>query len=184
VPDAMLAIAAGSMAELSIADVHSTSVCFIQMDTLTLVLRWSALAQHSISLHAVEHIVQVPKRQQTASLTCKITRRFSRSSCGSSSTLVQEVSKGHEASSEIHMQYRDRDGVLRTLALQLPTPQVAEDWSRALQAVLTSLPGDTAYRRWALSCMESAHGAMSLPRSRLGVLLNRVSRVSNSALTA
>jgi len=71
------------------------------------------------------------------------------------------------------MQYRDRDGVLRTLALQLPTPQVAEDWSRALQAVLTSLPGDTAYRRWALSCMESAHGAMSLPRSRLGVLLNR-----------
>jgi hypothetical protein len=81
---------------------------------------------------------------------------------------------------EIRMSYRDKRGLSRILVLAMREPE-AKEWHVALQRVVAAACtacSSSAYRTWAVSCMESACGIGqlgSIHRSKLRAIFARVS---------
>ena len=196
-PDALLPVATGTLAELSIAGVCPAVTCFLQLDLPTLVLRWSPLSEHCLFLQTVEdlRLEERPAKHRSRRFSL-IPSRLSRPSPPASNRVtsarqepsgekqprrlsLRSFSKKRSHTSWLLMSYRDMQGLSRVLVLTLPSVEAAV-WHRVLSNVLVSastIPASVAHRRWALSCMESVgwHGATGLiRRSDFFALLNRV----------
>ena len=186
VPDAVLPVTVGQVADLYIGGVFPRATCFVHVDLDLLAICWAPA--HYISLQTVIEVKQVRSKPQQSYFF----RRTSASSLPSvdslssmpdkrRSSIVGAIASGVESLSNskhrhaVHISYSSQGGVSRVLELQTALAE-ASKWTKGLQALLEMIPrtAPPEHWRWTTSCMAatSARGASGrLRRSELRFLV-------------
>ena len=203
VPDLMLPIVKGGVADLHIDGVFPRTKCFVQVDLEASVIRWTQ--EVFISLHAIRDVSFDKPKKRLSLISNKMAVRIRRLSAvtgragpqsaeasveGESpvarpsrpsrlsrlATVINITSHANKPS-KLHISYTDRGGVSRVLELNLHSHNAAE-WKQGLNALLKLMPrsASPAHWWWGLSCMAatSERGASAfLRQSELRSLLRR-----------
>ena len=159
------------------------TACSLQMDLPALMLRWSLLRSHSVSLLAIAEVsadartsgISAPTSGGSASGLVGVSGHPSTRPIALVRQLTQRLGSARVT---LRVRFMDDAGALRTLTLKM-VPEAAAEWRSGLaelRALASPPPAGLSHWSWILSCMRAVgerggHGLVA--RSDFRSLLNR-----------